>query len=212
MNRELNNKMNMRSLRKPPGKTIRKSIPRWVILVSMVVIFLASACDRDRKHPGWDYFPDMAYSNAYETYSPNTNYKDGKTLQAPVEGTISRDALPFAYGTSIEERTRAGKELINPLEGTKENLDRGKDVYNVFCISCHGDLGDGEGHLVSSGVYKYPVRTLVSDDMKNRPDGEIYHTITLGFGVMGAHGFMIRPEDRWKAIMHVRELQKNLNK
>ncbi|MFC2112409.1 c-type cytochrome [Bacteroidota bacterium] len=175
---------------------------------SLLIVLLASACDRDRKHPGWDYFPDMAYSNAYETYSPNEVYKDGKTLQAPVEGTISRDALPFAYGPSLEERTRAGKELINPLEGTELNIARGKEVYTVFCSSCHGDMGDGKGQLFTSGVYKYPVRTLVSDEMLKRPDGEIYHTITLGFGVMGAHGFMIRPEDRWKAIMYVRELQK----
>lgn len=167
-------------------------------------LLLGTACDRDRKHPGWDYFPDMAYSNAYETYSPNTNYNDGKTLQAPVEGTISRDALPFSYGTSTEERTRAGRELINPLEYTETNLERGKEVYGAFCASCHGENGDGKGYMVSSGVYKYPVRTLISDEMQERPDGEIYHTITLGFGVMGAHGFMIRPEDRWKTILYIR--------
>jgi hypothetical protein len=40
-------------------------------------------------------------------------------------------------------------------------------------------------------------------------DGEIYHTITVGYGIMGAHGGIVRPEDRWKIILHVREnLQK----
>jgi mono/diheme cytochrome c family protein len=167
-------------------------------------LLVSSGCDRDRKHPGWDYFPDMAYSNAYETYSPNEAFPDGKTLQSPVEGTISRDALPFAYGPSTEERTRAGLELVNPLEFTDENLARGAKVYGVFCAHCHGERGDGQGHLVTSGVYSYPVRTLVSDEMKKRPDGEIYHSITLGFGVMGAHGAMIRPGDRWKTILYVR--------
>jgi mono/diheme cytochrome c family protein len=181
------------------------------LVACMVTIVLSSACDRDRKHPGWDYFPDMAYSNAYETYSPNSVYEDGKTMQVPVEGTISRDALPFAYGTSTNERTRAGRELKNPLDNNPENLERGKQVYGVFCASCHGNQGDGKGHLVSSGVYKYPVRTIVSDQMRKRPDGELYHTITLGFGVMGAHGFMIQPEDRWSTIHYVRELQKTAN-
>ena len=177
--------------------------------VGLLLVGAVTACDRDRKHPGWDYFPDMAYSNAYETYSPNGIFADGKTNQAPVEGTVSRDALPFAYGPSIDERTRAGKELSNPLEATKENLDRGQEVYEAFCMSCHGIQGDGKGHLVTSGVYKFPVRTLVSEEMTNRPDGEIFHSITLGFGVMGAHGFMIRREDRWKTILYIRkELQK----
>jgi mono/diheme cytochrome c family protein len=176
----------------------------FIMLLGSVFLFIA-ACDRNRKTPGWDYFPDMVYSNAYETYSPNTNFRDGKTLQAPVEGTVSRDALPFSYGTSTGERTRAGRELVNPLENTAENLTRGRAAYGVFCAQCHGENGDGKGHLVLSGVYKYPVRTLVSGEMKKRPDGEIFHTITLGFGVMGAHGFMIRPEDRWKIILYIRD-------
>ncbi len=185
---------------------------KMFIIRSFIALLLVAAvvsCDRDRKNPGWDYFPDMAYSNAYETYSPNEIFADGKTNQSPVEGTISRDALPFAYGPSTEERTRAGRELTNPFDQTQGNLTRGKQVYQVFCLSCHGDLGDGQGHLVSSGVYKYTVRTLVSDEMRNRPDGEIFHSISLGFGVMGAHGFMIHSEDRWKTILYIRkELQK----
>jgi mono/diheme cytochrome c family protein len=185
------------------------NITRIISVFAPLLILAATSCDRDRKHPGWDYFPDMAYSNAYETYSPNEVFPDGKTNQAPVEGTISRDALPFAYGTSTEERTRAGRELTNPVEADENSLARGKHVYEAFCLSCHGVSGEGQGHLVTSGVYKYPVRTLVSEEMKGRPDGEIYHSITLGFGVMGAHGFMIRPEDRWKTILYIRkELQK----
>jgi len=186
---------------------MNKPVTRSFIV--LLLLLAAASCDRDRKNPGWDYFPDMAYSNAYETYSPNEIFTDGKTNQSPIEGTISRDALPFAYGTSTEERTRAGRELINPVEGTEENLARGREVYQAFCISCHGDQGDGKGHLVASGVYKYPVRTLLSDEMKERPDGELFHTITLGFGVMGPHGFMIQPQDRWKTIMYIRkELQR----
>ena len=175
----------------------------WILLAGFTVL-LAASCDRDRKTTGWDYFPDMVYSNAYETYSPNANFEDGKTLQAPAGGTVSRDALPFAYGTSMEERARAGRELVNPIESTEENIARGKEAYDAFCIHCHGVNGDGKGHLVESGVYRYPVRTLISADMKRRRDGEIYHTITLGFGVMGAHGFMIRPEDRWKILLYIR--------
>jgi mono/diheme cytochrome c family protein len=153
----------------------------------------------------------MFYSNAYETWSPNEVFPDGKTMQAPVEGTVSRDALPFMYGPSTGERTRAGRELTNPFDYSEENLQRGEEVYGVFCISCHGDKGDGQGYLVSSGVYNYPIRTLVSEEMKNRPDGEIYHTITLGFGVMGAHGPMIRPEDRWKTILYMRQTLQGLD-
>ena len=184
----------------------------YKIILPLIVLLLSAGCDRGRKHPGWDYFPDMFYSNAYETWTPNEVFPDGKTLQAPVEGTVSRDALPFMYGTSTAERARAGRELDNPMDYSPENIARGAEVYKAFCADCHGNMGDGKGHLLSSGVYNYPVRTLVSDEMIKRPDGELFHTITLGFGVMGAHGSMIRPEDRWKTIMYVRKEIQGLDK
>jgi hypothetical protein len=41
-------------------------------------------------------------------------------------------------------------------------------------------------------------------------DGEIYHSITLGYGSMGPHGSLVRPDDRWKVINYIRMvLQKN---
>lgn len=177
-------------------------------MMIIAVLLMITGCDRDRRHPGWDYFPDMFYSNAYETFSPNENTPDGTTMLAPVEGTIPREVVPFPYGASLAERARAGKELVNPLEYSGENLAAGKQVYGVYCLSCHGDRGDGRGYLVTSGLYSYPVRTLVSDEVKGRPDGEIYHTITAGFGVMGAHGAQIPPEDRWRVVMYIKmELQ-----
>ena len=48
-------------------------------------------------------------------------------------------------------------------------------------------------------------------DYVYKKDGEIFHSITVGFGIMGAHGGMIRQEDRWKIILHIREnLQKQM--
>ena len=45
--------------------------------------------------------------------------------------------------------------------------------------------------------------------MKNIPDGEIYHVITVGQGVMMAYGGIMRPEDRWKIVMYVRRCRRS---
>jgi mono/diheme cytochrome c family protein len=117
--------------------------------------------------------------------------------------------IPFQYAKTKEGMELAGKELVNPLVNTTQNLQRGKEVYDVFCIHCHGEKGDGKGFLHTSGKYIYPPASLVSKKMTEKPDGEIYHSVTLGFGLMGAHGSQIRPDDRWKLIMYIRnELQK----
>ena len=179
------------------------------ILPIAIALMAAVSCDRTRSSTGWDYMPDMYYSNAYETYTPNPNFEDNLTMRTPVKGTIPRELVPFPYEKTDEDRLRAGAELENPLGATEEHLERGGEVYRIFCLSCHGQEGDGQGHLYTSGRYPYPPGNLITDEVVKLSDGEIYHSITVGYGIMGAHGSMIRPEDRWKAIIYLRQnLQK----
>ena len=44
--------------------------------------------------------------------------------------------------------------------------------------------------------------------MKDLSDGKIYHTIYYGVGLMGSHASQLSPDERWKVVMYVRELQK----
>jgi len=178
--------------------------------LSIVILFLVivSSCDRNRNHPGWDYFPDMFYSEAYETYTPNPNFDDGKTMRVPVEGTIARDYIPFDYGIETEERTRAGLELKNPYAHNEKAVKGGGELYKAFCANCHGKAGNGDGHLYTSGKYLVKPRSLVNQTARNLKDGEIFHTISLGFGSMGAHESQIRYDDRWMIVSYIRaELQ-----
>lgn len=176
------------------------------IVAFVVIVLFISGCNRDNNTPGWDYFPDMAYSYAYESYSPNPNFADGKTLREPVKGTISRELIPFPYEKTDEDRIRAGKELLNPIPLNDTTLARGKEEYNVYCMMCHGEKGDGLGFLFTSKKYIYPPANLLADKVKILPDGQIYHTITLGIRIMGAHGSQLRPEDRWKIVHYVRNV------
>jgi len=180
------------------------------ILFALLAMILFASCDRDRNHPGWDYFPDMFYSTAYETYTPNPNFADGKTMRNPVKGTVSREMTTFAFTLEEGERARAGEELVNPFETNAKTLEAGKHVYTVFCAGCHGIDGSGSGKLYTMGLYPLKPRSLVNDAAKELKDGEIYYSVTLGFGSMGPHGAQINPDDRWKLISYIREdLQKN---
>jgi mono/diheme cytochrome c family protein len=151
----------------------------------------------------------MAYSRAYETYSPNPNFGDSMTMREPVMGTVPREMIPFAYEKTDEDLARAGRELDNPVQDSEADLQRGKELFVRMCQQCHGGKGDGQGFLYTSNLYIYPPGVLTSEQIVSRSDGEIYHIITAGRNVMGAHGAMIRPEDRWNIVLYVRELQKN---
>ena len=184
---------------------IRTAIRISVLLLSGVILL---SCDRNRHIRGYEYIPDMVYSQAYDTYSENPNFPNTMTMRVPVIGTVPRGFVPFRYNLEPESRIKAGKELINPFLPEEEIVEEGKLLYTRFCIGCHGPQGDGDGHLFTEGLYLLKPRELSGSVVAGLRDGEIFHTITLGFGAMGPHGSQIKYEDRWKVVHYVRNLQK----
>ena len=181
-----------------------------VFLVLLSVILFS--CDRNRNNPGWDYFPDMFYSTAYESFTKNPNFKDGMTMRTPAAGTVPRDFAPFEYTLDPESRIKAGIELINPVLPSAETIADGKKMYITFCTGCHGSSGNGDGQLYTSHLYPLKPRTLSTGNATKLKDGEIYHSITLGFGSMGAHGSQIKAEDRWNLVLYIRNLQEDADR
>jgi mono/diheme cytochrome c family protein len=189
-------------------RSFRRTIPMKARTILMLVFaaLIVSACDRSRNDKGYEYFPDMFHSPAYKTYSDNPALPDDKTMLEPPEGSIPIGFTPYPYDTAFESRELAGRELENPFTTNEQLLEQGKELYAIFCMNCHGASGNGDGFLHTSG--KYPIRpsTLIEGDILSDPSGEIYHVITKGWGVMGAHESMIRPDDRWKIVMFVEEV------
>jgi mono/diheme cytochrome c family protein len=185
--------------------TYRKLV---TIVCGLAFISLVS-CDRDNNSTGYVYMPDMTYSRAYESYSTNPNFADDLTMREPVDGTVPRGYTPLPYTKDPLDRIKAGVELKNPYESNIENLARGEVLYNRNCIHCHGSKGDGQGNLYTSGLFPFPPASLVNEKVRNLPDGEIFHTITYGIGVMGSQSSSVQFNDRWKIILYIRkELQK----
>lgn len=181
----------------------------YLIFTVLLAGTLFMSCDRSRKTTGWDFAGDMINSNAYETYSPNPNFANGRTMQPPVPGTIPRGMVPYQYKKTDEDRALAAQNLVNPVENTADNLERGKVAYNIYCAQCHGEKGDGQGRLFVTKKYNYPPGNLLSEKMRANPEADIYHVITVGWGIMGEHGSMLTPDDRWKIAMYIKhELQK----
>lgn len=174
-----------------------------MLLALLILGLLHFSCDRTRMDKGYEYFPDMAHSPAYQTYSDNPAMIDNKTMREPVAGTIPRHATPYPYEAGFDGREMAAMHLYSPLETTVKVLDEGRELYRVFCAGCHGHSGDGRGILHTSGKYIIPPTSLISPEAKAYTQGELFHVITTGWGVMGAHGSLIRHDDRWKIIAFI---------
>ena len=82
-------------------------------------------------------------------------------------------------------------------------------MYGIYCMQCHGEKGDGQGSLYVNKKYTYPPASLLSEKMLANPEADIYHVTTVGHGIMGEHGTMIQPDDRWKIAMYIKQELQN---
>jgi mono/diheme cytochrome c family protein len=173
--------------------------------VSVVV----TSCNEDPRHPGYEFMPDMYRSPSYETYSLNPNFKDSMTARRPVMGTIPRDPnyVPYLYPNTPEGYEAAGKELKNPLEKSEVNMAEGKRLYENFCTHCHGAEGKADGLVVTNGGFP-PPPAYTSAQLKDLPEGKMFHSVTYGKNLMGSHASQLDYNQRWKIIMYVQTLQK----
>lgn len=188
----------------------KKLIHNLIIFLIIVLSQIQISCETDRNSRGYEYSPDMVYSKAYETYAPNQVFQDGKTAQLPVKGTIPTHMIPYQYPNTLEGMKLAGLELVNPFEPNEENLARGEFEYDVFCANCHGIDGRGDGNLYANGTYPSEPPSLITEVMLEKPDGELFHIITLGSAIMGPFASLICSEDKWKLILYIKqELSRN---
>lgn len=172
-----------------------------VIVLGGMMIFNRNLGQRNREFP-----TQMALSPAYHSQTANPVLPGRVTAQPPVAGTIPRGFMPFHYGSTPAEATRAGEELKNPFEKTAENLARGTYVFTNNCAVCHGTGGAGDGPVIP----KYPnPPAFQTDTSRALADGEMFHVITRGRNNMPAHESQVSAEDRWKVILYIRQLQAN---
>ncbi|MEE4285001.1 MAG: cytochrome c [Mariniphaga sp.] len=179
------------------------NIKHWIGIFSAVALF--ASCDQNRNEPGWSFFNDMEQSQAYETWSENPNLPEGKTMTGPVEGTVAIHEQAFGFVKTPEDELKAAS-IENPLANDFD-IDRAKLMYDRYCLMCHGDNGNGQGHLFTSGKYPIPPANYKAERAIQKTDGQLFHNIRAGFGVMGAHGPQISVDDTWQLVNYIRHLQ-----
>jgi mono/diheme cytochrome c family protein len=183
----------------------RRVLNFFLFLTFVASLGLHALAGRDFTRRNVEVMPEMAYSPAYDSFAPNPNFPDGKTLQLPEPGTIPRGRLPLHYGASFEDVLRAGDELHNPFAGDAAARERGAFVYTNYCQMCHGPGGKGDGPMVQRGI-PLPA-SLLAEQAVQRKDGELFHVLTYGQRNMASQAAQLSREDRWKVILHVRSLQ-----
>ncbi|MGB9010332.1 MAG: cytochrome c [Candidatus Acidiferrales bacterium] len=147
---------------------------------------------------------DMHIQPKYLPYDPTTFFDDGRSERQPVPGTVARGQL------RLDELLYTGKE--NGVESnrfpfpiTHEDLERGRQRYNIYCTPCHDYTGSGRGVIVLRGFPPPPSYHI--DRLRAAPVGHFFDVMTNGFGSMYSYASRVDPEDRWRIAAYIRVLQ-----
>jgi mono/diheme cytochrome c family protein len=178
-----------------------------------VALVLCVACGflirPEPSRPTVEVLPEMVRTAAYKAYSVNPNFPDGKTLQEPPPDTIPRGSHSVAYQATEADAIRAGEELTNPYNVQDLTaFTRGGFVFRTWCLPCHGAAGRGDGTVPMRGFPAPP--PLTSEKSLALKDGRMFHILTYGQKNMPSYASQVSDDDRWKAILYVRSLQRSV--
>lgn len=100
---------------------------------------------------------------------------------------------------------------VNPVQADEISIERGRVLYTINCVQCHGATGEGNG--IIGGALVNPPANLTSDVVQNKADGALF--LTISNGIRGAEGQIRMPalnenltvRDRWDVVNYIRTLK-----
>jgi mono/diheme cytochrome c family protein len=180
---------------------------RWVFAFAAFALTALPGCWEQWSET---WFPQMKWQQAVQAFE-STNYAGKTNAFMPPDGAVPVSGSEPAYG-------RMDVAVLDALKNPRDradlkSLENGKKQYTIFCATCHGDTGMGNGPVSASHAGKpgpfagvFPLVGLTT----GRSDGYLYNVIRVGNG--GVPGFRmpsyqrIASRDRWDIVNYVRYL------
>jgi mono/diheme cytochrome c family protein len=158
--------------------------------------------------PEWA-FPGMKRQPKFRPQSASTFFADGRADRMPPPGVVRAD-LPLRNDDALYLGKNATGEFVRGFPAAtpvdQRFIEHGRERYSIYCLPCHGAVGDGNGITKQYGMGATP--TFHDDRLRQIAEGEIYNTITKGKGNMLPYADKLSPEERWEVIAYVRALQR----
>ncbi|MDG2220140.1 MAG: cytochrome c [Rubripirellula sp.] len=215
-----------------PARLVRelhlKRPPWWMLSLLVVVVvgtwiplvLIYRARGTTSRQPRVHFFMDMDKQAKFATQSAHPWFKDGRAMRGPIEGTLARGHLQhdphFFDGFTKDANSGAIKFVTTmPTQVTVDErlLRRGQQRYEIYCTVCHGATGVGDGPVNQRALELkepkwVPATNLMTQEIRDRADGQIFQAIRDGVRNMPSYGSQIDPNDRWAIVAYLRELQR----
>jgi hypothetical protein len=179
--------------------------PASFALLGLLALMTGCARGCTSSRPPLHVNPNMDIQPRYEAQAASAFFYDGAAMRQPVHGTVARGELRHG-GPYWTGKDAAGAFVTAlPIEITDAMRERGARRFDIYCATCHDKNGDGKGILFERG--KVPTPSFHIDRLRQMADGQLFDTITNGFGLMPSYRYPIPVADRWAIVVHLRELQ-----
>lgn len=94
----------------------------------------------------------------------------------------------------------------NPVVADQVSVERGRILYDLNCVMCHGVTGEGNGQVAALLANKPANLTL--DVTQNKSDGALFLTLTNGVTErMPSMIENLTVRDRWDVVNYMRTLK-----
>ena len=116
--------------------------------IALLVLAIIVSCS-DKRERQYQYMPDMYVAVPYEADAEKGATGVSSNLK-PVNGSIARGNVPYEYSNSNAAYEKAKADLTSPLIQDETSLEKGKKMYTIYCVSCHGKKRRWKWLFVSS--------------------------------------------------------------
>jgi Cytochrome C oxidase, cbb3-type, subunit III len=169
-------------------------MPRLRKLAPLALLILCAGCRLD-----------MHVQPRYNPLAKSDFFADQRSARPLVEGTVARGELhDDTYFYTGKLGNNPGDYM--PFAVTKDDLERGRSRFDIYCSPCHSRLGDGNGYIPTRGFSRKPPSFHI-ERLEKAPVGYIFNVMTEGFGIMPDYASQIPPRDRWCIVAYIRALQ-----
>jgi S-disulfanyl-L-cysteine oxidoreductase SoxD len=125
----------------------------------------------------------------------------------PGERAFSMPAGSVPLGGEVrlpKEEREAAALRRNPIPATPASVQKGGELFVIYCTPCHGAQGKGNGPVSTKFV---PPADLTNADLqKGRTDGYWQSYLSVGGAVMPSYGEALSAEERWHVVNFLRTL------
>ena len=123
-----------------------------------------------------------------------------------------RATPPGKWETSVitkikQSITVGGKNDRNPVAGTPENVQSGREAFSHYCVACHGLDGQNTG-VPFADQMSPPVPRLNSPAVQSYTDGQLHWILVNGISPSGmpASKGILTDSELWSIVLFIRHL------